>query len=187
MRRAFVLLVLFGLLGNSAVRAAAPNEQIGIGSVLQIRIVTPTGLRQNEIYRVDGLGFITHPLVGKVRIVELTPTQAESILERLLIDSGMAEPVVRVFVLEPGEVVVPVKPTFRIDGAVRKPGIYDLPGPTNLRQAIEAAGGLTSQSEDRLVRIKRKLTTTQSLRLSNDGDFVVKAGDEIVVLQESFR
>ncbi len=182
---ASVLLLL--LAAAPACRAAAPNEQIGIGSVLEIRVVTPTGLRQNQIVRVDGLGFITHALAGKVRIMELTPSQAESILERLIINNGVPEPTVRVFVLETGLPVAQVKPTFRSDGALRKTGMYEIRGPTNLRQPVEAAGGLTSRSEDRLVRIKRKGTTSKSVRLSSDGDFAVRAGDEIVVLGESFR
>ena len=152
---------------------------IGVGNVLQIRVVTPTGLRQNEIFRVDGKGFIEHPLAGKVRIMNLTPDQAEALLERLIQDRGVLEPSVRVFIIEHS--------TYRISGEVRKPGIYDLLGPATLRDAVRTAGGLRSQSEDRLVQVKRKGTTTKTLRLSSQGDFPVRPGDEIVVLRESFR
>jgi polysaccharide export outer membrane protein len=91
--------------------------------------------------------------------------------------------------------VPPIGPQVTIDGAVRRPSIYELHGEKTLEDALELAGGVLPTAALRHVEVQRldahEKRTMLSLDLSanNDADadskalsnFVVRDGDEIHV------
>lgn len=53
------------------------------------------------------------------------------------------------------EIVIPDSPpvTFQVSGEVLRPGVYSLEGEPRVNDAIDAAGGLTPDADDRLVNL----------------------------------
>jgi protein involved in polysaccharide export with SLBB domain len=54
---------------------------IGSGNMLQVKIYGESGIQ--TIFRVDELGYITHPYLGRVKVGGLTVGQSERYLEEL--------------------------------------------------------------------------------------------------------
>jgi len=61
--------------------------------------------------------------------------------------------------LMPGDVIFipPIGRTISVDGAVRRPAIYELKGEKTVAQAIDIAGGLLPDSDEKLVQLERIL------------------------------
>lgn len=85
--------------------------------------------------QVDPSGKILLPLIGQVQAAGRTPAQLSDDIAADLKKKYMKDPIVVVSVKEAnGEKVT-------IDGAVSKPGVYPLAGPTTLLQAVALAQG----------------------------------------------
>jgi len=85
--------------------------------------------------QVDPSGQILLPLIGQVQAAGRTPAQLSDDIATALKRKYMRDPIVVVSVKEAnGEKVT-------IDGAVSKPGVYPLTGPTTLLQAVALAQG----------------------------------------------
>lgn len=85
--------------------------------------------------QVDPSGRILLPLIGQVQAAGRTPEQLSGDIATALKRKYMKDPIVVVSVKEAmGEKVT-------VDGAVSKPGVYPLPGPTTLLQAVALAAG----------------------------------------------
>ena len=91
-------------------------------------------------YRITESGYITLPaLSAPIKSMGLTVQQeAEAIAEALKNDKLLREPRVNVFVLEYHS------RTVRVLGAVVKPSVYSLQGPTTLLEVLSLAGGLAA-------------------------------------------
>jgi protein involved in polysaccharide export with SLBB domain len=104
--------------------------------------------------RVDGLGEINVPLVGQLRVVGLTPAEAQvAITQRYVSDEIFVRPEVVVSVLEysPKELMVL--------GQVSKQGKQILPPEAvalPIVEAITAAGGFTRIGKGDAVKVTRK-------------------------------
>jgi polysaccharide export outer membrane protein len=84
---------------------------------------------------VDPAGKILMPLIGSVQAAGRTPAQLSEDIAAALKKKYMKDPIVVVSVKEAqGQKVT-------IDGAVSKPGVYPLAGPTTLLQAVALASG----------------------------------------------
>ena len=175
--------VMAAVLGAVAPEASAARVLITEGDVLNIRIVSPAGLFQDETYRVDRLGFINHSIAGKVRLIRITVDQAETLLERLVSDQGHARAIVKVAFLEREADLIESGTSFNISGAVKKPGTYPLTGVVTLADAIRQGGGFTPEANKELVRVKRKGSTMKHMKLPQRNSFKLKPDDEIVVLK----
>jgi polysaccharide export outer membrane protein len=85
--------------------------------------------------QVDPSGRILLPLIGQVQAAGRTPAQLSDDIATALKQKYMKDPIVVVSVKEAnGEKVT-------IDGAVEKPGVYPLTGPTSLMEAVAMAQG----------------------------------------------
>jgi polysaccharide export outer membrane protein len=115
------------------------------GDVLQVDVVTGAGKRTetNWRLRVDENGAIPLPQVGPIRVAGLELVAAE----RLIGDVYRR----REIYLHPSvSLTVDVRRTKRVtvEGAVEKPGNYDLPiGNADIADALLAAGGLTAEAD----------------------------------------
>lgn len=158
---------------------------IGPQNLIQIRILGQSALQQT--FRVDDLGFITHPLAGRIKLSGKTVAEAESMLESILEDGYIRNPHITVFVLEHSR--------FSILGEVRQPGTYEILGQISLVEAISMAGGFTPVANEKKVRVLRKDETgertievdVQDIIDGKQPDTVlVEAGDVISVTKSFF-
>jgi len=116
------------------------DYKIGSKDVLQITVFELPEL--NQTVRVSEDGSISLSLLGKVDVAGLTAQELERKLASILDQKYTKDSHVTVFIKEFQKVAVL--------GAVGKPGMYELVGPTTLLLVIAQAGGLTAQAMSEL-------------------------------------
>ncbi|MCZ6624745.1 MAG: polysaccharide export protein [Deltaproteobacteria bacterium] len=168
-------------------QALTPRDyEIGPEDLLEITLfnIDPgDGLPSKVRVRVSQTGFITLPLLGRVRVRGLTRAQMEETL-RNGYGEFMHKPDVGVMVAEGRSHSVSIL------GAVRNPGVFAITGPRRLRHLLAMAGGLTKEA-GLYVHLSRQEPTGKDSYvinlhdLANDkgGQFnlVVRSGDFINV------
>jgi polysaccharide export outer membrane protein len=116
-------------------QAARVNDyRIGPKDLLEITVFELPEL--NQTVRVSEDGSITLSLLGKVEVSGSTAQELETRLAQLLDQQFTKGAHVTVFIKEYQKISV--------IGAVGRPGMYELVGPTTLIQALAQAGGLTA-------------------------------------------
>lgn len=115
------------------VSPGATEYRIGPADTLDVNVSQLPEL--TKTVEVDPAGHILMPLIGSVQAAGRTPAQLSDDIATALKKKYMKDPIVVVAVKEAqGEKVT-------IDGAVSKPGVYPLAGPTTLLQAVALASG----------------------------------------------
>lgn len=194
-------------LRGDAEASTAPDEDRGevldVSPNYRLRpldLIRVTVLREPELstqVRLDANGEVDLPLVGAVKVVDLTRTEAQRRVEAAYIEERfLRRPQVTIFIEEysPREI--------SILGQVRSPGKYPLPVETNLTvvEAITRAGGLTDVAKGSDVRLTRvgkdgeevahRFNVDAALRgRSRDGEaekLMVQPGDVIFVPESLF-
>lgn len=112
---------------------------IGGRDVLEITVYDEPDLDRKV--RVSNLGYISFPLIGKVKVAGLTAAEAEKRIESLLKEGYLVNPQVSINIAEYRSNEVYVL------GAVNKPGAYPLMGETRLLEALSRAGGVATTEE----------------------------------------
>jgi polysaccharide biosynthesis/export protein len=107
---------------------------------------------------VDGAGTITLPLIGRVDVLGLTPEQAARNIERLYRGRYVVNPSVSVRVTQRQA------RTVAVTGAVTRPGVYQISGPTSLLQGLALGGGF---------KLEGAADTVQVLRVSGNRDLLL--------------
>lgn len=198
LKKPLTLLILALLAGAFPLQADEPdNSASGIGehayiigtqNLIQVKIFGEGGLQQ--IFRVDELGLITHPLVGRTKISGLSVAAAERHMENKLRDGYILNPQVTIFVLEHSR--------FSVLGEIRRPGTYEILGNVSVIEAISMAGGFTPVADQRNVKILRrdadsneeqKITVDAGKILdrgNRDRDVYIQANDVLVVSKSFF-
>ena len=148
-------------LGSAGARASAPGGSASLpqGALLPASIppasmrdyrIGPEDLIEIQVFGVDQLtrtvrvnarGTISLPLVGNLELGGLTAQQAEALIVARLAESFLQDPQVSLFIKEY------TSQRVTIEGAVNKPGVYPLRGPTTLLQSLAVAGGQASLSD----------------------------------------
>jgi polysaccharide export outer membrane protein len=128
-----------------------PDYVLGPEDVVNIEVFNVPELRQT--LRVENDGTIWVKLLGRVKAAGLTTSALRRELESEWGKTYLENPKVTIFVREfHGQPV-------SIIGAVERPGIYQLPGPRTLVEALSMAGGLvkrTNGSAGRTLYVTRK-------------------------------
>jgi len=115
------------------VSPGATEYRIGPADSLDVSVSQLPEL--TKTVEVDPSGKILMPLIGQVQAAGRTPAQLSDDIATALKAKYMRDPIVVVAVKEAqGSKVT-------IDGAVSKPGVYSLAGPTTLLQAVALAQG----------------------------------------------
>ncbi len=89
--------------------------------------------------------------------------------------------------LLPGDVIFipPIGPIVSVDGAVRRPAIYEVKGEKTVADAIELAGGLSPEADAKLVQMERILPSSlhemQNVDLTSEAShkFLLANGDKL--------
>jgi polysaccharide biosynthesis/export protein len=130
---------------KSARRDAAT---IGPQDVLDISVFQVPEL--SKTLEVSDTGTINFPLLGEIRAAGKTPEELERELTSKLAADYLQHPVVTVLVKESNSQRV------TISGAIDKPGIYPIKGPTSLMQVVALAGGFKDQSDSTVLILREK-------------------------------
>jgi len=125
-----------GSLLNDANPPSASDAPIGPRDVIEVKVYQDPNLYTKMTVTDDGR--ITMPLLGKVDVSGLTPTELETRIKTLLEAKYINKADVSVTVLEAGS-----KP-ISVIGAVTRPGRIGITGNITLIQAITQAGGLAN-------------------------------------------
>lgn len=159
----------------------APFELlIGPGDLIEVSVYGAPDYVKSV--RVGSNGEVTLPLAGTVAVGGLTPAQAETAIAKRLSDGQYFENP-RVSVLEKELAGQGVS----VLGEVQKPGMYQLPGPRRLLDAISAAGGTTARAGSTVTILHRQSSRAPEYVSLADGkplneeNSYVYPGDTIVV------
>lgn len=161
------------------------DYRIGPTDKLRLTVFQVEDLSFEEI-RVDSSGNLQLPLIGSIQAAGLTPARLSEDIERRLGERYLREPQVSITVVEAASQKVTV------DGAVTKPGVYEMQGRTTLVQAVAMAEGATrvaNISEVAVFRMDgdRRQVAVFDLAAIRRGDAPdpVLQGDDIVVVDTS--
>lgn len=118
---------------------AAPQDgeyRLGVGDKINVRVFQVPDL-SFEALVIDTSGNIQLPLIGVVRGAGLSPGELSTHIAQRLADQYLRNPQVTVTLTEAASQKI------TIDGAVAKPGVYEMRGSTSLLQAVAMAQGPT--------------------------------------------
>ncbi|VAX07317.1 hypothetical protein MNBD_GAMMA26-2622 [hydrothermal vent metagenome] len=187
-RRYILLFVGTMALIMSAVVVAADDYHLSTGDVLSISVFNEPDLSLDEV-RVTTTGVISFPLLGEVKVVNLSSTQVEQRLIEMLLDGYLKRPRVTVSIKE--------YRLFYVHGEVKSPGGYNYQDGLTVRKAVVLAGGFTERAAKGKVTLVTEAEAA-SLREA-DADFgrvdematmvglnhLVRPGD-VITIGESF-
>jgi polysaccharide export outer membrane protein len=153
--------------------------------VLQVSVFQVPDLARTV--RVDGSGFVSLPLIGRVLVRGKTILQAQEDIAARYSKSYLQSPQVSLSLVKSGQRVT-------VNGAVKQPTVLTLEGTLTLSMAIAQAGGLSELGDSGRVHVARpsgpqvedyvySLDDIQAGRTPNP---MLRGGD-IVVVEESGR
>ncbi len=138
---------------------STPTEyRIGVGDKLDVRVFQVEDLSFEELV-VDTAGNINLPLIGAVRGAGLTPGEMSTDIAARLAAQYLRDPQVTITVKEAANQKITV------DGAVTKPGVYEMRGSTSLLQAVAMAEGPTRVADLTKVAVFRSIDGRRSVAL----------------------
>jgi polysaccharide biosynthesis/export protein len=152
LRAVRVLVVLTGLavclvgLGVASAQGPAADYVIGPRDVLLIAVWGQADLSKDA--QVDQDGFISFPLLGRVKAAGLTTSAFATRLTQLLEKDYLVNP----------QVIVSVKDYLsqkvHVLGEAERPGLFYLSGPTTLLEVLSRAGGLSKTAGKQLILVR---------------------------------
>lgn len=140
------------------VPAAVAEYRIGVGDKLDVRVFQVEDLSFEELV-VDTSGNINMPLIGAVRGAGRTAGEMSFEIAERLAAQYLRNPQVTVTVKEAASQKITV------DGAVTKPGVYEMRGSTSLLQAVAMAEGPTRVADLTKVAVFRSIDGRRSVAL----------------------
>ena len=146
---------------------------IGPGDLLEFKVFELPEL--NQKVRVSQDGSITLPLIGNVKVGDMTKDGVEKLLAQLLEAKYLKNAQVTVFILEY------LSNRVAVIGAVEKPGMYELVGRKSLLQMISQAGGLKENAANEIYVLREgRDGLTSSLAIDLD-DLVINGNPRLNV------
>jgi len=169
--------------GQDAATAAPPHVDpsiyaVGVHDVLEIKTFEEESLSGEFVVGEDGT--IDFPLVGHLAVDGLTTSQVDELLTHRLALSFLVDPQIKV------QVASFASKPIRILGAVKKPGVYPLSGPTSVLELIAMAGGMATDGVTEVRVNRRGVEDPLVLRLDQSGGdesaWMLQQGDTVQVL-----
>lgn len=159
--------------------------RIGPGDALRVSVFQVPDLSFDEV-SVDASGDMQMPLIGSVRAAGNTPEELSTELGNRLRGQYLRNPQVSVTVVRAASQKVTV------DGAVAKPGVYEMRGRVTLLQAVAMAEGPTRVADVSQVAVfrttdGRRMVAVYDLQQIRAGQLEdpYMQGDDIVVVDTS--
>jgi len=172
------------MMGSSQADASG-DYKIGATDLLKVSVFQVPDLSFDEI-RVDASGNLQMPMIGSIQAAGLTPNELSNDIARRLADRYLRNPQVTVTVKEAASQKVTV------DGAVKRPGVYEMRGRTTLLQAVAMAEGPAPTADVESVAVFRtvqgqRMVAVFDLSAIRDGsaEDPTILGDDVVVVDTS--
>lgn len=173
-------------LGNEQISVAPVSEYLmGVGDKLNVRVFQVADLSFENLV-IDTSGNVQLPLIGSVRGAGRTASEMASDIAGRLAAQYLRDPQVTVTVTEAASQKITV------DGAVTKPGVYEMRGSTTLLQAVAMAEGPTRVADLTKVAVFRTIDGRRAVALfdleairQGRADDPQVLGDDIVVVDTS--
>lgn len=185
LKNSLIILFMALFIFNLPLYSLAQDYHLGPDDALKITVYREDEL-EREV-RVSSDGYISFPLLGKVKAEGLTVSELENRLTEGL-KRYLKKPQVTVFIQEYS--------TITVTGQVRKPDSYPLRGELTVIEAIGLAGGFTkiaSRNNVKVMRIEngeKKTITVRVADISKKGDktkdISLKRGDIVFVPESLF-
>jgi polysaccharide export outer membrane protein len=173
--RLFLSLFACGLAVAAVAQQDLSAHRLDAGDVITIRVLGEEDLRREKV-RLSDAGTISFPILGELRVKNLTVGAVEEMITQGLKGRYLLNPQVTVMVDE-------YRPFF-VNGYVEKPGGYPyVPGLT-VRKAISLAGGFRERASREKINIIRERDAKQT-PTRVDLNAPVYPGD-ILTIEESF-
>ncbi|MCX8160020.1 MAG: polysaccharide export protein [Candidatus Saccharicenans sp.] len=160
--------------------AQVVDYRIGAKDLLEIKVYELPEL--NQTVRVAEDGTITLAVIGPVPASGLTAQELEKRIAAILDEKYTKGAHVTVIIREHQKIAVL--------GAVARPGLYEMAGPTTLLQILSEAGGLTQQAGKEIHILRQQddgdkerivLNVDDLMRRSQDTNIILKPKDEIII------
>lgn len=172
-------------LASPATPVEGAAYRIGAGDLLVVNVFQVPDLSLKDV-RVDAQGNLQLPLLGSVRASGRTPEELSNLIADGLNARYLRNAEVNVSVSEAASQKV------TIDGAVTKPGVYEMQGRTTLLQAVAMAEGPTRVASLRQVVVFREVEGERraatldlgAIRAGQEPDPLMQ-GDDVVVVGTS--
>ena len=134
-------------------------------------------------YQVDLTGQISMPLIGEVRVVDMTTAQLDEALTQKFGAKYLENPDISVGIKESA------RRSITVDGAVKTAGAFPAAGDLSLMQAVALAGGVNEEANAHRVAVFRTIDGKRqaaafdlvSIRRGQNPDPKIYPGDIIVV------
>ena len=149
--------------------------QLNTGDVVRIDVFEQTNL--SRLYRIDGGGFVSMPLVGAVLARGLTTQALEQEVAEKLRQSYIRDPKVTV--------EISTHRPFYILGEVRNSGQYPYVVGMTIETAVAIAGGYSPRANQRKVMVVRRLGG-KLVRTYVPNNYQIKPGDTVKVVERLF-
>lgn len=172
-------------LGSAADAGQSSEYLIGPGDKLNVRVFQVADLSIEELI-VDASGHIQLPLIGSVQGAGLTADALARDVERRLGARYLRNPQVSINVIEAASQKI------TIDGAVTKPGVYEMRGVTSLLQAVAMAEGPSRTADLSKVAVFRTIDGQRAVAVFDLG--MIRQGrasdprvlgDDVIVVDSS--
>lgn len=141
-------------------------------------------------YQVTGDGFLEMPLIGRTPAAGLTPRELTSALQAAYASRYLNDPNVSIRVIESS------RRNVTVEGGVRDPGVYNVPGKSDLLTVLAQADGIDPNvGSERRVAIFRTIGgkpmaaafDVVAIRRGEMGNPAVYPGDTVVVNSNNLR
>lgn len=161
------------------------NYVLKPSDVIQVDVYQEADL--NKVVRIEGDGTVALALIGKVKVANMTVSEAQSLITDLYNRDYLVDPQISVLVSSFSPKVV------RILGSVNNPGVVQIPPDRDLTltEAIAGVNGISRLGNSRSVTIKRvtadggsqqmEVNFSRILTDPDMRDVVLKEGDTIWV------
>lgn len=146
-------------IGSEAPSATPQVEyRMGVGDKINVQVFQVPDLSFENLL-IDTSGNVQLPLIGAVRGSGRTPGEMSADIAERLSAQYLRNPQVTVTVSEAASQKITV------DGAVTKPGVYEMRGSTSLLQAVAMAEGPTRVADLTKVAVFRRIDGRRSVAL----------------------
>lgn len=158
---------------------AYADYTLGTGDFVKVTVYGDAELMREV--RIAENGILSYPLIGEVRVGGLTTVEAEKVIAEQLKKGGfIANPQVSVVVVQF------LSKTVSVLGGVLKPGRYPVTRPSDIKDMIAEAGGITSEGSEivTLVRGDKRSDFDLHQVISHQGskdEIAVTGGETIYV------
>lgn len=161
------------------------NYILQASDVIQVSIFLEPDLEKSV--RIEADGTVTLPLIKKVKVADLTVSDAQELITQLYNRDYLVDPQISVLVVSFSPKLV------RVLGSVNRPGVVDMPPDREmtLTEAIASANGISRLGNPKSITIKRvddsgktqqfEVNFNRILMNANAKDMILKEGDTIWV------